>query len=76
MIVAGLLCSLQDLRSPPLVPLQSLGVRSLVLLSHLGADRLHTLWILILPLPYEVISRNKLALISVSFELYCFQDTH
>ena len=54
-VVPGLVCSLQDLRSPPLVPLQSLDIRSLLLLSDLGLDRLHTLWIFILNLPYEVI---------------------
>ena len=58
-VVPGLLCSLQDLRSPPLLPLQSLGIRSLLLLSNLGLDRLHSLWIFVLNLPYEVIKRNQ-----------------
>ena len=58
-LVPGLLCSLEDLSSPPVLPLQSLDIRSLLLLSYLGLDRLHPLWIFVLNLPYEVIKRNQ-----------------
>ena len=57
-LVPGFLCSLEDLCSPLVVPLQSLDIRSLLLLSYVGLDSLHTLWIFILNLPYEVMEKE------------------
>ena len=58
-LVPGFLCSFEDLCSPLVVPLQSLDIRSLLLLSYVGLDSLHTLWIFILNLPYEVMKTNN-----------------